>query len=132
MGLKWVRIDTALARNPKILDLIEHKNGRESAFVYVAALGYSGEHDLDGFIPRTCLPFIHGRKADMDRLVENRLLVVDPDGGGWIAPDWAEYQPTNAETQARSARARTAAGVRWSAKQKGKPAKASPMPEEGE
>ena len=61
MGLPWVRLDSAFARNHKVIDLAHNKRWQAIA-LYVSALGYSGEHGLAGFIPDSCLPFIHGTK----------------------------------------------------------------------
>jgi hypothetical protein len=113
MGLKWVRVDNALPRNHKINELISMRDGYRSGFVYVCLLAYCGEQESDGFIPRSALPFCHARAVDMSRLVQVRLVEVDPDGGGWNIPDWREYQPTSDEIAAKSKRMKHAARVRW-------------------
>ena len=117
MALPWVRLDTAMPRNHKILDVIDSKDGYRTAFVYLAALSFSGEQGTAGFIPRSALPFIHARKVDVDKLVAVRLWSTDPDGGGWEIHDWAEFQPTTDEHRKRSERAKHAASVRWQSKQ---------------
>lgn len=110
-NLPWVRFDTSLPDNPKILELLELKDGRAAGFVYCCSLAYAGKHGTDGFIPRWALTRINGRPADAKRLVEVRLWhEVD---GGWEIHDWAEKQESNEETQARRARAQKAATVRW-------------------
>lgn len=114
MALPWVRLDTALPRNHKILGLLDAKDGYRTAFVYTCALAYSGEQGTAGFIPRSALPFIHARMVDVNRLVEARLLITEPQGGGWDIHDWAEFQPTTEEHERRSRRAREAAAARWS------------------
>lgn len=113
MGLPWVRLATELPRNHKILALLDHKNGRETAFVYCCSLAFSGEQGLSGFIPRTALPFIHAKPADVTRLTDVRLWVIDQGGGGWNINDWNEFQPSTEEHQMRSDRARMAAAKRW-------------------
>lgn len=109
--LAWVRLDTAMPRNQKILSLLGMKDGHRAAFVYVCALSYAGEQGTDGFIPSPALPMIHGRQADAERLVDVGLLVPCP--GGWAIHDWADYQQTNAETERRTARMRAMAEARW-------------------
>lgn len=126
MGLQWVRLDTAMPRNHKVAELVEMREGYRSAFVYTCLLAYCGEQETDGFIPRSALRFCHARPADMARLVEVRLISVDPGGGGWDIPDWAEYQPTTDVSRARSQRARDAANIRWAAKSRLKNAHAEP------
>lgn len=110
MGLPWVRLDTQFPANPKILGLIEEKKFR-AAFVWTASLAYAGSHGTDGFLPTSCLPFLHASKADAKSLVEARLWLECI--GGWEINSWAEFQPSNAETQERKKRAQAAAMRRW-------------------
>lgn len=109
--LAWVRLDTAMPRNHKVLTLLAMKDGHRTAFVWLSSWCYAGEQGTDGFIPTTALPFIHGRQADATRLVEVGLWV--PAMGGWNIHDWADYQQTNADTEKRTARAKAMAEARW-------------------
>lgn len=110
MGLPWVRLDAAFPRNHKVIELAHHKRW-QAITTYVSALGYSGEHGLAGFIPESCLPFIHGTKATAAQLCEVGLWISVP--GGWEINDWNEYQPTNDEAERRRIKAQTAARARW-------------------
>lgn len=110
MGLPWVRLDSQFGSNPKILYLVEDKKFR-AAFAYVAGLAYAGSHGTDGFIPAAALPFLHATKSDAAALVEVGLWIEDM--GGWEINSWAEFQPSNEETQARKKKARDAALRRW-------------------
>src|SRR5262249_28516972 len=113
MPLPWVRLDTAMPDNPKIIDLVDgNKDGRAAAFVWVCSLAYSGKHGTDGFIPKGALARINGRPADARLLVQVGLW-KDELGVGWSIPGWAEFQESNEETQKRSERARNAAFKRW-------------------
>ena len=110
MGLPWVRLDTQFPSNPKMLYLIADKKFR-AAFVWTASLAYAGAHGTDGFIPAAALPFLHAAKADAHALVAVGLWTqVD---GGWEINSWAEFQPSNEETQERKKKARDAAIKRW-------------------
>jgi hypothetical protein len=109
--LAWVRLDTAMPRNQKILTLLASRDGHRAAFVWLCSLSYAGEQGTDGFIPSPALMMIHARQVDADRLVEVGLWRACP--GGWLIHDWADYQQTNAETEARTARAKAAAEARW-------------------
>jgi hypothetical protein len=111
-SLRWVRLDSGIARNHKVLALLDLKDGHRAINAYVFGLGYCGEQGTDGFIPRNALPFIHARPVDAARLVEVRLWHVDP--GGWLVNDWREYQPSSEESEKRSMKARAAAAARWS------------------
>ena len=111
-SLSWVRLDCAFPRNHKVLALLLERGGDRAVLRYTFALTYCGEQGTDGFIPRECLPMIHSNKRDMAALVAAGMLVEI--AGGWQIPDWAEYQPTSAETAARSERAKAAAAKRWS------------------
>lgn len=116
MSLPWVRLDTGLPRNHKILALLEMRNGKESAFVYVCSLSYCGEQGLEGFLPSTALQFVHAKPADAKRLVDAGLWIQQP--GGWVVNGWTDYQPSNEQNKARSERARKAAAARWEKTQK--------------
>lgn len=111
MSLPWVRLDTAMPRNHKILTLLEMRGGKESAFVYVCSLSYCGEQGLEGFLPRAALPFIHAKPADAQRLIEVGLWIEQP--GGWMVNGWTDYQPTDEKNKQRSEKARKAAAIRW-------------------
>ena len=125
MALAWVRLDTAMPDNPKLLDLLREKDGHRAAFVWICCLTYAGKHGTDGFVPRNAALFVHGRTADFTRLCAANLLKEV--AGGWEVPGWDEFQESSAETQARRERAQRAAAARWSkdevsARRKGKAA----------
>lgn len=110
MGLPWIRLDTGVIGNPKILQLVA-ENKHRSGFAYVCALAYSGMHGLDGFIPALTLPFIHATKKDADNLVAVGLFRESP--GGWTINGWTDYQATSEESEQRRKRAQAAAQARW-------------------
>jgi len=110
-NLPWIRFDTSLPDNPKILELVEMRDGRAAAFVYCCSLAYAGKHGTDGFIPKWALSRINGRPADAQRLIDVRLWHEVE--GGWEVNGWAERQESNDETQARKERAQKAAAARW-------------------
>ena len=112
MTVMWVRLDTAFNDNPKILRLLDERDGHRAALVFVCCLTYSGKHGTDGFIPRNALPFVHGRATDMARLVAVEAMKVVP--GGWEVPDWAEFQESNEASKKRREKAQRAAAIRWS------------------
>jgi hypothetical protein len=118
MALPWVRLDTQWPHNPKFLMLVEDKKWRAIS-VYMAGLGYSGAHGTDGFLPALCLPLLHGTKREAADLMEVRLWT--PAQGGWDVNGWSEFQPSNAETEERSRKARESAQIRW-ARHRGEPA----------
>src|SRR5215813_13321372 len=112
MPLPWVRLDTSMPDNPKILHLIEgHKDGRAAAFVWLCSLAYAGKHGTDGFITRNALPRVNGTAIHARLLVEAQLW--KDEGVGWTIHGWEDFQESTAETQARSERARNAAFKRW-------------------
>jgi hypothetical protein len=112
MGLPWIRLDTSMPDNPKVLELLAERDGRGVAFVWTCCLTYCGKHGTDGFIPKNAMPFVHGKTSDFARLVAVGLLNSVP--GGWEVHGWAEFQESNEATQARRERAQRAAAVRWS------------------
>lgn len=116
MALPWIRLDTQFPSNPKILALVEAKKHR-AAFAWVCALAYSGAHGTDGFLPASCLPFIHATKGDADDLARVGLLAVAP--GGWDINGWSEFQQSSEESALRKKRAQSAALTRWHANGRG-------------
>lgn len=116
-GLPWVRIDSDLAQNPKVADLVAEygARGKAAAFVFVCSIGYAAAHNTDGAIRKAMLPFVHGTAADARILVEAGLWDVAEKG--WRISRYAEHQPTmaarEAEAKARSQKARDAANARW-------------------
>ena len=111
MPLPWVRLDTAFPMNPKLLTMLQEKDGHRAAFVYVCALSYSGGQGTDGFISSAALPFIHGRPKDATLLVRCGFWIPQP--GGWLINGWNEFQQSNEETQQRRVRAQALAESRW-------------------
>lgn len=112
MGLPWIRLDTSMPDNPKILGLLTERDGHRSAFVWVCCLAYAGKHGTDGFIPRGAAPFVHGKSTDFARLVDVSALKVV--AGGWEINGWAEFQESSEASQERRIRAQKAAAIRWS------------------
>lgn len=110
MGLPWVRLDTQWPHNPKFLMLVEDKRWRSIA-VYMGALGYSGVHGTNGYVPLVALPMIHATKKEAAELTDVGLW--RPAQGGWDINGWAEFQPSSEETEERSRKAREAAQIRW-------------------
>lgn len=113
--LSWVRVDSALASNHKVLELIRNRAGNHALNVYIFALGHSARQGLDGFIPDIALGLIHGTDKDAELLCEVGMWRQVP--GGYEVPDWAEYQPTSEDVRARSEKARKAAEARWAKRQ---------------
>ena len=116
-GLPWVRIDSDLAQNPRIAEMIaEHgQRGVAAAFVFVCSIGHCAAHNTDGEIKKAVLPFIHGTPALARLLVEAELWSQEEKG--WSVTGYADHQPTmaarEADAAARSEAARKAANARW-------------------
>jgi hypothetical protein len=113
MALPWVRMDCNWWNHPKFLMLIEDRK-YQAVTAYWAAVGWSGGHGQAGFLPYFALSQIHATRKQAGELVEVRLFEVDE--GGWQIHDWADYQPSTEENEARSKRARDAAMTRWHGK----------------
>jgi len=115
MGLPWVKMDTGLPSNPKILMLMEDGKHR-AAFAWICSIAYSGLHGTGGFITRSALPFIHARPTDAKSLVDVGLWVECV--GGWEINSYAEHQLSDEEMSARKKRAQHAAMARWHGNEK--------------
>ena len=116
-GLPWVRVDSDLAQNPRIVTLIaDHgQRGMAAAFMFICSIGHAAAHNTDGVVLKAVLPFIHGTPALAPLLVEAGLW--EDAEKGWKIAKYDEHQPTKATREAtsgaRSEAARKAANARW-------------------
>lgn len=117
-GLPWARLDGAFPTHPKVLALLQHREGHRAGFVYLCGLAYTVQHGTDGVIAVGALPWIHGRKVDADRLVNAGLWHEYPDGG-WLIHGWDERQMTTEGKASQSQAAREAANIRWHGRREG-------------
>lgn len=109
-GLKWIRLETTMFENPKLLYLKEDKQYK-SIVVHLEAMTYCGRHGLAGFVPKAALRVVGGSANDAKHLVAAGLWGLAP--GGWQINGWAEYQLADDEANARSEKAKKAAAARW-------------------
>lgn len=109
-GVQWIRLDTTLFENPKLLYLQEDRQ-HKLIIVHLQGMCYSGRHGLAGYIPKAALRLIDARMAEAAKLVTAGLWSPAP--GGWQVNDWEEYQLVDADAQARSDKAKKAANTRW-------------------
>lgn len=110
-SMTWVRVDSGLASNHKILELLSERGGDHAVAVYVFGLGHCALQGTDGFIPSAAVGLFHGKPRDTELLVKIGLWRAIP--GGFEVNDWSEYQPSDADSQARSEKAKRAAAARW-------------------
>lgn len=113
MSLPWIRLDTNLPSNHKVLTLVSERKYR-AVLTYILGLTYTGGHELDGFIPSAALPFIHGTSADAKSLCDVGLWRQTQ--GGWTVNGWDEFQVSTDEAKSRRERAQKAAHARWGGK----------------
>jgi hypothetical protein len=102
MGLPWVRLDTQMPHNPKIVELVAAKKHR-AAFIYIASIAYAGGHGTDGYIPEHSLFLIHATKTDAKDLVTVGLWIPAP--AGWCINGWDEFQVSDDAARQRRERA---------------------------
>src|SRR3954454_16466186 len=115
-GLPWIRLDTNMPTNEKIIHLAGlGDRGLAAAFVYVASLAHAGGHDTSGFIARDALPFVHGKRSHARILVDSGLW--DEVENGWQIRNWGERNVVAAAQQAlshiRSDAGKKGAAARW-------------------
>ena len=108
--MAWIRLQTTMFENPKILNLKYDKQWR-AIVAHLEAMTYSGRNGLAGYIPATALRLLHITEADVQLLVAEGLWKPAP--GGWEINGWADFQLADAEAIARSDKAKKAAGARW-------------------
>lgn len=100
--MTWVKLDDGFPEHPKVIQA-----GGQAAWLYVAALCYSGRNLTDGHIPAAVLPRLTDLKSPgrlAEALVRARLFIeVD---GGWQIHDYVRYQPSRSQVDAERERAR--------------------------
>lgn len=96
--------------NPKILNLKDDKQWR-AVVAYLEGMTYSGRHGLAGYIPKAAIRLLHIATGDVQRLASEGLWAPAP--GGWQINGWDEYQLADADSLARSEKAKKAAAARW-------------------
>lgn len=91
MGLEWVRLDTNIGTNDKVVDLLAQPNGAKAFALYICALGWCGGQTTDGLVKRNMLPLLHGSEKLADLLVDVGLWVHD-EAGAYKFPTWERRQ----------------------------------------
>lgn len=109
-GLKWIRLETTMFENLKLLYLKEDRK-HKAIVLHLEAMCFTGRQGLAGFIPKAALKIIGATPVDARCLVEASLWVPVP--GGWEIKDWDEYQVSDDAAVSRSNHARKAAVARW-------------------
>lgn len=118
MGLPWVRLDTSIPTNDKIIELSGRGDrGLAAAFVYVSSLAHAAGQETSGIVKRGALPFLHGKPGHAKLLVEVGLWAELPDGKGWSIVNYGSRNLVGMAAQEaeneRSRKARDAANARW-------------------
>ncbi|QBC86361.1 hypothetical protein [Mycobacterium avium] len=109
-GVKWIRLETTMFENPKLLYLKEDKQ-HKIIIIHLEGMCYSGRHGLAGYIPKAALRIIGATQSDANKAVAAGLWSPAP--GGWTVNDWDQYQLVDEEAQKRSEKAQNAARARW-------------------
>lgn len=108
--MTWIRLETTMFENPKILNLKDDKQWR-AIIAHLEAMAYTGRNALAGYIPKSAIRLLHIADADVRRLVAEGLWKPAP--GGWEINGWADFQLADADAIARSDKAKKAAAARW-------------------
>jgi hypothetical protein len=110
-GMPWIRLQTTIFDNPKLLNLQADKQYR-AIVTHFEAMTYCGRTGLAGYIPKVAIDKAIGAlPADVKRLVAEGLWSVAP--GGWQINGWEDYQVSDEDAIKRSEKAQRAAQERW-------------------
>ena len=112
MGLPWIRLDTSMPDNPKILGLETVKDGHRAAYLWLKCMCYAGKHETAGFVPREAISRLGGRTTDMRTLKDHGF--VTESAGGWDINGGDEFQVSDEDAKKRREKASRAAAIRWS------------------
>jgi hypothetical protein len=116
MALLWVRMDTSLPFNDKILAVENDKEfsalaRSEAVRLYVFAILWCGQQETDGQIPATSLQVIRGSTRVADVLVKHGLWEAAPDG--YQIHNYGNRQQLRSTTQAKTEASLKANCARW-------------------
>jgi hypothetical protein len=110
-----MRLDLDMLDNPKMKRLRLACGDYCGQVLYLRAMAYSVRHLTDGWVPPTC-PEEWGYDSHCAEALEGVGLWIPleiSDDGGWLIHDYAQYQVTRAEWEAKSEQRRKAARKRW-------------------
>ena len=93
-ALPWVRLDTDLPTNKKMLLLTSLPKGLEAAGVFAFALAWAGANSTDGYIPDSVLRVLHARRSHATALETAGLF--ERNGEGWHIVDQLGLYEINA------------------------------------
>lgn len=96
--MPWFRIDDTFADHPKVTAA-----GNAAVGLWVRCGTYSSRFLLDGQVPDDVVRH-YGNRREIDRLVESRLW-VPADGGGFLMPDFLDYNPSSQQVKLERKRA---------------------------
>jgi hypothetical protein len=97
-GLPWVRLDANISTNVKIRRLLRQRNGHRAFTLYTFALGWSGGHGTDGYVPDDMVELLEGSQKLAELLASLRLW-ERADDEGWSIINFAERQELSAVTR---------------------------------
>ena len=129
--MAWFKADDRICEHPKFI-AARAKGGHAALGVWFHAGTWSNASQTDGFIPSSWV-MLNGADAEAGVLVEVGLWHEDAARDGWVMHDYADYQPTRAELQAKSEQKRSAgqAGGKQSASKRAAERKPVPVPVPG-
>ena len=110
MSLPWVRVDSMIGTNPKVLRLLAERNWR-ALTVFLLSIPYCGGHETGGFIDDVGLKQVGGTPTVASDLVKAGLWEVHL--SGWKLHDFEQYQPSKWTAAERAAHGKRAAQARW-------------------
>ena len=99
--MPWFRVDDDAGTHPKLLAA-----GDSAVGLWVRAGAYSARYLTEGHITRRALRALGGTQRQVQRLLDARLWVEDPDGDGWRFWQWDDRQPTREEVAESRRKAR--------------------------
>lgn len=98
--MPWARLDDNFSSHPKVR---KAWRCRPALGLHAMAMSYSMCHGLEGKVPSTFvedqLPNDRERSTVVAALVEAGIW--EPNGDGWYIHDFLDYNPSNADIEAR-------------------------------
>lgn len=83
--MTWIKLDTAIFRNKKMLALTDQQQ-----LTYLRLLAWAGESSDDGHIPDHAMRAIPMTAKSAEAMADAGLL--HRNGTGWVIHDWDDHQ----------------------------------------
>lgn len=97
--MPWFKLDDTFGGHPKV-----EQAGNAATGLWIRCAAYSAQYLLDGHIPLE-VARRYGKPSEIQALLDSGLWATNGDGG-YVMPDYLDYNPSKEQVEADRAAAR--------------------------